>query len=148
MFFKLIKIIIFISAMGSVPLSFHWYEGYQEVKKENKDASFWEYIKDDTKRMEKSIKENNLLKKAMEARNLIKKIALNKVGEALELYYLDHGKYPFQISEIVGEYLSSESKILEEPGFYYQQTFNGYELGIKLENGEVVKINKVLPPKF
>lgn len=65
---------------------------------------------------------------------------LERVAEILETYVQDKGEYPKNIEDLVPEYINE--KALNQKEFYYRKNWEGYEMGIKLSNGEVYEFKK------
>ncbi len=120
-----------------------WYDGYERAKQQNPEITFSEYVRSDIEQMQAGIKElTSIVQEAQQSVDNIKQSGINKLVEVLDLYHEEQGKYPYELQELVGEYIDEKSNVLHLEGLYYQKTFSGYELSIPLNSGEMYKIIK------
>ncbi len=134
----LLAVVIFGTIFG-----LKWYDGYQKAKQQNSEITFGEYVKSDIGQMQAGLKELiSIAQETKQSADNIKQSSINKLVAVLDLYHEDQGKYPYELQELVGEYIDEKSNVLNLEGLYYQKTLSGYELSIPLNSGEMYRITK------
>ncbi len=130
-------------ASGSMFI-FRWMDGYEMAKKENEEIGFSEYVKSDIGQILTSLRElPAIVKDAKVGADNVKIAYVNRLAQVLDLYADEQGNgYPLDLSELVGSYIDKKSDPSNMKGLAYQRIFNGYELSITLDSGEIFTVKR------
>lgn len=140
---------IFLIVVLIITFSLYWKDGYDKIKDENKNISFFGYVKNDTlTRCRQSIEFikflPNIINEAIQSDDKIKRGSLNKLADGLELFRAENEKYPAKLAELNADYMNSKTKILEEKGLRYSASEDGqhFTLSIPLKGAEAYTIQR------
>jgi len=132
---SIFNLMIFSIVVSGTVFGFKWNDGYKKAKEKNKEISFTQYVKTDINEITNSLKEiPSMMKEVAVSKGNMQKAYVDRLSSVIEMYAGDHGEYPNDLSDLVGEYITE--KTLNQEGLHYQQRWGGYEIGIELSNGE------------
>lgn len=134
--FNLIIMIIFVAL---VVFSIQWLNHNESLPEEENPTPYIEYI---TERTQDSWK--FFMEKAYSNDNNDENEEINVISDlssALKEIKMDRGDYPDDIKVMVEDYIKENSLNISSDMFFYEKTESGFEVGIRLDNGEEYKIN-------
>lgn len=125
--------IFFLAALMATVLGAHWYNGYYSARQKGEDVGYFQYVKEQINATAEGIEQlPDILKEAQQSGDDVLAGSMIKLSEALEIYNINNGVYPQNISELVGDYISERNMLIKQKSFYYLPTVSGYEMGIIL----------------
>lgn len=140
---------IFLIVVLVITFSLYWKDGYDKIKDENKNISFFEYTKNDAlTKYQQSVKFikslPDIINEAIQSDDKVKRGSVNKLADGLELFRAENEKYPAKLAELNADYMNNKTKILEEKGLQYSTSEDGqhFTLSIPLKGEEIYTIQR------
>lgn len=137
--------ILFLAAMLLAILGAHWFNGYDAARRAGEDISYPQYVRQQLSAVRAGLKElPDILRESRQSGDDVVRGSMLKLSDALEIYNINTGLYPQDISELLGDYISQRNTLIRQVDFSYQRTLDGgYEMSVILPvSGEEYVIRK------
>jgi len=140
---------IFLSVVIIVALVLYWKTGFDEMKIKQKDVSFIQYVQKDASAKYKitlnfiqSLPDRISL--AINSDDKVKRGAMNRITEGLELYKTENERYPDKLSQLNADFWNDKTITMAQGGLEYATTEDGqhYILQTPLSNGGKYKLER------
>lgn len=141
--------LIFFATILIMIVGFRWSDGYAKAKINNQQLSFTDYVKNDSGKQIQTVETAlrslpEIIKEFIKSEDKIKIGLINKTADALEVYHIDKGIYPPDLKTITEQINNQKNKesINNLVTYTAINNGNGYELSVKLRNGNLYKLNR------